>query len=269
MLDGVLDLTSDKLDNLANQLKQTTLANIISTIELLQRRQQAIHELREVMVNRHNEILETPDLQKIIENNTWLFGPQYSTIGAEETTFTAIAKNWRNEISNIDYVTEKDIEMSADIDGINRQVDLFLARKVPAVDYNGQEIYKCVVVEIKRPGISLNKTHLQQIDDYAEIIKKHPLFGSEKMYFELILIGRKISRDDIQIRSRMESLKQKGEYGLVESGHRMKCYVKDWFTIFDEFELCNRYLLGTLENRRNELSSIPTTDLVTNLQLAT
>jgi hypothetical protein len=266
VLEGVLDLDSDNLTRLASQIKMTTLENIISTIETLQKRQMAIHQLREVMQNRFAEILETPDLQKIIENNTWLFGPQYTTLGAEEDTFTKIAKNLRDKIKDIDVVSDKDVAEGANVEGINKQVDLFLARKVPSFDGFGNKIFKCVIVEIKRPGISLNKNHLQQLDGYAEIISKHPEFTSDKMRFELILIGRKISKDDYQIRQRKKNLKSKSEFGLVTDDDKIKCYVKDWFTIFDEFDLSNDYLLQTLNTKLEDLSDVSTTDLVVELQ---
>lgn len=265
VLDGVLELNSENLLTLASQLQRTTLENIISTIETLQRRQAAIHMLREVMENRYQEVLETPDLQKIIESNTWLFGAQYTTLGAEEDSFTRIAKNLRDTIADINDINEIDLAESADVDGVNRQVDLFLARKVPAYDASGQPYYKCIIVEIKRPGISLNKKHLRQVDDYAEIISKHSGFSSEKLRFEIILIGRKISKDDFAITQRLDGLKDKAEHGLVSAG-RIKCYVKDWFTIFDEFDLTNQYLLGTLNTKLEELGGASTEGLLKELQ---
>lgn len=266
VLEGVLDLNSENMERLASQLKATTLENIISTIESLQRRQQDIHQLREIMDNRYSEVLETPDLQKIIENNTWMFGPQYTTLGAEEDTFTSIAKSLRSEIKDIDSISDSDIDKGLAVEGVNRQVDLFLARKVPTIDARGNQIYKCVIVEIKRPGISLNKKHLQQVDDYCEIISKHPSFGSSKMVFEILLIGRKISKEDFQIKQRMNNLKDKAELGLVSNDDKMKCYVKDWYTIFDEFELSNSYLLNTLNSKLEDLSEKNTSDIVVDLQ---
>ncbi len=269
VLGGVLDLSEYNLSKFASHLRKTTLENIISTIESLQKRQMAIHQLREVMVNRFTKISETPDLQKIIENNTWLFGPQYTTLGAEEDTFNKIAKNLRNEIKDIDIITKEDIAEGASVEGINRQVDLFLARKLPTFDSKNNKIYKCIIIEIKRPGISLNKNHLRQLDDYAEIISKHPAFGSDKMRFELLLVGRKISNDDVQIKQRIENLKDKSEFGLVTYNDKIKCYVKDWFTIFDEFELSNDYLLQTLNSKLDDLSNDSTTDIVEKLQTKT
>ncbi|WP_444679088.1 ATP-binding protein [Halomonas sp. E19] len=269
VLEGVIDLSSENLERLAEQLKVTTLENIISTIETLQRRQQSVHMLKEVMDYRFSEILETPDLQKIIESNTWLFGPQYTTLGAEEDTFTSIAKNLRSKIKDVDLVTDEDIENGVGLDGANRQVDLFLARKIPAFDSGGNQIFKCVIIEIKRPSISLSKKHLQQVDDYCEIVSKHPAFGSAKMKFEVLLIGRKISKDDYQIRQRMNNLKDKAEFGLVTYDEKIKCYVKDWYTIFDEFDLSNSYLLRTLNSKLDNLSDRKTEDIVENLQVRT
>mgnify|MGYP000488705644 CR=1 FL=1 len=269
VLEGVIGLDADNLDRLANQLHKTTLENIVSTIESLQKRQLSVSKLREIMENRFTEVSETPDLQSIIENNTWLFGSQYTTLGAEEDTFQVIAKNLRDKVQDINLVSNDDLAEGSVITGVNRQVDLFLARKVPTYDSEGKEFYKCIIIEIKRPGIALNKKHLQQVDDYAEIITKHAAFGSDRMKFELILVGRKISRDDVQIKRRLVGLKDKGEYGLVTSDNNIKCYVKDWFTIFDEFDLSNRYLLENLSTKLGTLSDIPTKNLVDELQSKT
>lgn len=265
VLDGVLDLDKDHMNKLAVQLQRTTLENVISTIGTLQRRQLAVHKLREVIGERYDEVLETPDLQKIIEHNTWLFGPQYTTLGAEEDSFNNIAKNLRDTILDINVISERDIAEGATVSGVSRQVDLFLARKVPSYDAQGETLYRCVIIEIKRPGVSLNKKHLKQLDDYAEIIAKHPAFSSQKMKFDLILVGRKISGDDYAINQRLNNLKEKGVYGLVSTG-RINCYVKDWFTIFDEFDLSNSYLLDTLKAKLVDLSEEPTKKLVEELQ---
>ncbi|GAC1414940.1 MAG: hypothetical protein NVSMB6_17200 [Burkholderiaceae bacterium] len=213
VLNSVLDLDEKSVKTLANQLQQTTLENIIATIEILQRRQVAASKLRVLMNDHHRDVLETPDLQKIIENNTWLFGSGYETLGAEEDTFTKIAKDLRNKIPQIENIEKDDVDEEAEIAGARRQTDLFLARRIPVVDSNGQKVYRCVIIEIKRPSISLNIKHLRQLDDYANIIKKHPEFNSEKMRFELILVGRQISSADTEIKSRLNGQIARGEVG--------------------------------------------------------
>lgn len=266
VLNSVLDLDDKSVRTLADQLKQTTLENVIATIEILQRRQVAASKLRVLMNDHYCDVLETPDLQKIIENNTWLFGPGYETLRAEEDTFTKITKHLREKIPQIDNIGADDVDDEADIDGARRRTDLFLARRVPTVDSDGRKVYRCVIVEIKRPGISLNVKHLRQLDDYANIIKKHAEFGSEKMRFELILIGRKISSADTEIKSRLNGQIARGELGLVSDDPRMKRYVLNWYTLLDSFELANGFLLEQLKLKRGLFEASTKEELVEELQ---
>jgi hypothetical protein len=266
IISEVLDLDDLSLNRLSQQLTHTQLENIISTIELLQRRQLAVDKLRQLMDVHYREVLETPDLQQIIENNTWLFGNQYETIGAEEETFTSVAKGLRDAIKGIKVIDSDDVENEKDIEGVNRQTDLFIARKIPSVDSMGKMFYRCIVIEIKRPGVALNYKHLRQLDDYAAIIKKHPAFSSEHLHFELILVGRKISSADFEIASRLQNHVGKNEMGLVSSDPGMKRYVMNWYTLFDGFGLTHGHLLKTLELRRDELGPATKDVLVRELQ---
>lgn len=266
VLTSVLELDDVSMNTFASQLKRTTLENIVSTIEVLQRRQLAANKMRELMNVHYKDVLETPDLQKVIENNTWLFGHRYETLGAEEDTFTKIARSLRDSVPTIHSIEDNDLEEGANKDGANRQTDLFLARKIPHFDSFGKKIYRCIIVEIKRPSVALNVKHLRQLDDYANIIRKHPEFSSELMHFELILIGRKISSADAEIESRMKSQVQKGEMGLVSDDGRIKRYVLNWYTVLDDFELSNSFMLNRLKLQREALSELSKEELVKDLQ---
>ena len=163
-------------------------------------------------------------------------------------------------------VDEEDVADEEDLAGANRQSDLFLARKFPTFDSSGQKVFKCIVVEIKRPAISLNKKHLRQLEDYADIIKRYPEFKSEKMHFELVLLGRQISSADTQIPSRLNSLIARGEPGLVADDPRMKLYVLNWYSLLDGFELTNGFMLDNLKLKRDDYSAVAKEDLVAELQ---
>lgn len=268
VLNGVLDMDNESLSMLASQLRRTTLENVVATIETLQRRQDAGHKLRELMNNHHMGVLETPDLQKIIEANTWLFGPRYETIGAEEDTFTKIAKRLRDLVPKIDVVEAFDLDDDdrPELKGAQRQTDLFLARKIPSLGTDGKVVYRCLIIEIKRPSVSLNVKHLRQLDDYAGILMKHPEFSSEHMHFELVLIGRKISAADVEIASRLRGQQARGDMGLVSEDPRMKRYVLNWYTLLDSFELSSRYMLDMLKLKRVNLEGATRVELVSDLQ---
>lgn len=270
IIENILNLDQENTKKLAQQISKSKLEYIISTIEVLQRRENVVHKLREIMNNHYKEVLETPDLQGIIENNTWLFGNAYETIGAEEATFTKNAYALRNTISGInDPLSRRDLDTDIsddEIEGAKKQVDLFLARKIPFTSPTGEKFFRCIIIEIKKPSISLNYTHLRQLDDYKRILQQYPEFNSENLRFELILVGRKISSSDTEIRGRINSLKDKLEQGLVTDDGAFKCYVKNWYTLLDDFELVNGYLLENLKTQRESLGNFTATELVSDLQ---
>ncbi len=268
VLNGVLDLDSDALTRLANQLQRTTLENIVATIETLQRRHHAVEQLRELMNVHYKTVRETPDLQKIIENNTWLFGSRYETLGAEEDTFTRIAKSLRDKVPGIKTIDNNDMEEddAEDMEGVNRQTDLFLARKFPTLDSAGNQVFRCIIIEIKRPGVALNVKHLRQLDDYAAILMKYPEFSSEVLRFELVLVERKISATDVEIKSRLQGQIARGEQGLVSDDPRIKRYVLNWYTLLDTFELSNSFMLTQLRLKRDSLAKASREELISSLQ---
>lgn len=269
----ILNLDENQINIFSRQIKNSSLKNIVSTIEVLQKRELAVHKLREIMVKHYREVLETPDLQGIIESNTWLFGNKYTMLGAEEDDFQKISLNLRKHVKGIDLIDEGDLESTdleeeLDIDGVRRQVDLFLARKNIGFNSRGESCYQCTIIEIKRPAIALNEKHLKQIRDYARIISEHSGFSMEKMRFEIILVGRKISEKDFDIHSALETAVAKNEPGLVFStkNDRIKGYVKTWGTIFAEFDLANHYLLNKLQTKRDSLEEKSSKQLVDDLQ---
>lgn len=266
VLEGALDLDTKSMQDLAKQLKSTTFENIVASIEILQRRDTAVKQLRYVMNEHYRKVRETPDLQQVIESNTWLFGPRYETLGAEEDSFTAIARKMRDDVMARNPIDLDDVDEEEDLPGAKRQTDLFLARKFPHYDSTGARVFRCVVVEIKRPAISLNKKHLRQLEDYAEIIKRHPEFKSEKMHFELILLGRQISSADTIIPSRLNAQLLRNDPGLVAEDPRMKLYVMNWYTLLDGFELTHAFMLDKLKLKRDDYSAATKEELVAELQ---
>lgn len=123
-----------------------------------------------------------------------------------------------------------------------------------------------MVVEIKRPSVALGTKHIRQLDDYAAIIKRHPSFSSDHMRFELLLLGRKISDRDFEIRDRMNQMLAHQEIGLVASGPGMKRYVLNWYTLLDGWELTHQHILEKLKLKREELTGQTKDTLVRGLQ---
>lgn len=263
---NILELDGESLDMFASQIKKSKLENLVRTIEALQRRQEVIHMMKFIMEERYREVLETPDLQGIIEANTWLFGEQFETIGAEEDSIKKLALKVRSGISDIDSVNAMDCEGVAEINGVLKQPDLLLCRRNITLDGVGNRIIKFTLVEIKRPGIALNKKHLTQLEGYAETMLKMQEFSGDQMQFDFILVGRKISSEDIYIKSRRETALGQGTFGFVGKMNKTRMYVLDWATLLANFEISNNYLLEKLKMKRDSYSENSTKEIVADLQ---
>ena len=60
-------------------------------------------------------------------------------------------------------------------------------------------------------------------------------------------------------------MKDKGEFGLVADG-KIKQYVKDWYSLLDEFELSNSYIMENLKRKLDDYSKVDTKDIVDDLK---
>ncbi|HGI9621673.1 TPA: DNA mismatch repair protein, partial [Vibrio cholerae] len=103
---------------------------------------------------------------------------------------------------------------------------------------------------------------------YAEVLDKHPAFNDERMRFDVVLVGTKISQNDTQITRRLKDLAGKGGAGLVSGAdERIRVYVKSWSTIFNDFEVTHSALLQKLKIKRSELEYKSKQTLVDELQI--
>ncbi|NQY88091.1 MAG: ATP-binding protein [Colwellia sp.] len=266
VLESVLELDQEKLDLFAKQIKMSKLDSIINTTHVLYKRAYIVKKL-DYLIDAHSKnVLETPDLQRIIENNSWLFGPQYEILGAEEDDFTKIAKNLRDELPEINQITDADIANGYEIIGVKGQVDLFLARKKVSIDPSTHEQFiQCTIIEIKRPGIALNDKHLSQIERYASVIAQHKAYNGENMRFDIILLGRHVSDKAFLLNQRLKD--NTYATGQVFGGTgRIRCFIKSWSEIFNEFEISNNYLLENFELQKEKYEEMTKIELVKDLQ---
>jgi len=271
VLEGILELDKEQLDEFSSQIKKSKLDHIISTISSLQKRDLVIQKMKYLFQEHNKEVLETPDLQGIIEANTWLFGSQYTTIGAEEDDFHKTAKALRDsdpEIIDGDEIEPSDLIDGAEIEGARGQVDLFLARRMATVDHSTQEEFtRCTIIEIKRPSVALNKKHLGQVERYAEVLHKHPEFNDENMRFDVVLVGTRLAQNDYQIKKRLKDNAGKNGQGLVSGADdRIRVYVKTWASIFNDFHITHNNLLQKLKINRSKLEYKNKDELVNELQ---
>lgn len=235
ILGDVTDLNPQERQDMAELLDKVELNNVLSMLQLITDRLQAIKDFKE-LIKRERNANEVDHIQKFIEKHYWFFGEEYHLATAEEPDFEEALRVFLNKVSDNYY--EKG-SVIVDDDDKYKEMDIFAIQSLPCGD-----VKKCVVVELKRPSVILGRKELNQLKDYFDVIKNEDRFNASNIAWEFYLMG---NRYNDEIESEIESAKNHGEKGLVYKVGNCKIYVKTWSEIFTELELNFNYLQEKLK----------------------
>jgi hypothetical protein len=166
VLEGVVSLSEDDMEKIANMLQRTTLENIAMTVEYISARLDIIKYFKALIYDQTKFALEVKHIQRCIESNLWIFGEQYHLLASAEDKFETALRNLLELKGNADHF---------DVNGLthpdkNREMDIFAAQKGFRVAEDGSMYFHHVVIELKRPSIKLGDKELDQIKKYKNII---------------------------------------------------------------------------------------------------
>lgn len=251
ILEQLQELTEDEKKDLVEILNRTSLSNIVKTIKEIDHRLDILNKLKFLISELEKETLEVKHLQKILDENFWLFGEQFRLFSSTEGALKNVLVKYAIEILEIE-----DPELNSQPNG---EVDLFLVK----TESFGEKIQKNIVVELKRASKKLtHRREYQQVDDYRKKILEQNLCNGENQYWEFYLIGKDY---DQGIEELIETNKQHGERdkGLTLSikDGRVKTYVRKWSDILEaEWGTKMKYLKEKLEikAKNQDLSSADT-----------
>ncbi|MCG3862710.1 MULTISPECIES: ATP-binding protein [unclassified Photobacterium] len=244
ILDGVINLSSKEESDLAGILKDNKLSNITKAISKITKRQEVLDILKS-LIDDHTSDSKEKHIQKIIENNLWIFGEQYNLLTAEEPDFEDALKALLEINGNEDYyqkgsVTHKDK---------NAEMDIFCTRRFKEVDVNGKEYYKCLVIELKRASENIKDIHYNQLMKYFSVIESNRQFTDGNHHWEFLLIAKDMGQDKSTSIVRGNLKQFKGTPGLLfeseSNEHRIFC--KTWDNIFSGYKIKYKHLLDNLE----------------------
>ena len=125
-------------------------------------------------------------------------------------------------------------------------MDIFAVRQSKQGD-----IKKCIVVELKRPSVTLGSKELTQVKTYFKTIQSEDRFNADNIEWEFYLVGNNINAD---IENEYENASSYGEKYLVFKVKKCKIYVKRWSDIITEFEINNSFLLDKLKLQQNAIA---------------
>ena len=255
ILEQLQELTDDEKEDLLGVLKRTSLSNVIKTIKEIDHRLDVLDKLKVLLSEYKKETLEVKHIQKILDENFWLFGEQFRLFSSTEGSLKNVLIKYAKEILEIE---DPELENSP-----NGEVDLFLTKTESIGEINQQN----VIVEIKRASIKLGKKEYDQIEGYMEKIVAENLCNGENQYWEFYLIGKDY---DEHIRNKIDSAKNHGqkEKGLsfsINDG-RVKIFVRKWSDILEvEWGNKMKYLKEKLKIQAKQAKDSPqeiTEDLI-------
>lgn len=234
IIDNVIGLEDDEINDFANILKDTTLNHITSTIKLLEDRVKAVQALKEIVFNKEFNAREVEHVQSIVERHYWLFGEQYHLLTSTEPDFNQALQQL------IAFKTGEDEEVNVDHEDAQKEMDIFMVKQGRSTG-----IYENVVVELKRPKVSLGEKQLSQLKRYMRVIMADDRFNSPDSQWTYILVGNKFDKSGY-IEGEIESHKNLGEKNLVHTEKNHKIFVMTWSQIFENFSTNHDFLLNKL-----------------------
>jgi hypothetical protein len=237
----VASLSQTDRDTFTKLLSETTLPAIIRAANVVTSRNKFLAGLERLLFPPEDSgtIGERDHLHPMLERELWIFGEAYHLMSSER----GLTEMARNHLGLLGLPT-KGVEPVKRWDGKSGRVDLHLAVKMQEF-----EIARHLVVELKAPDITLGRTELNQVEDYANTILEKPVFATDKASWDLILVGT--DYDTVVENRFVEGARSRG---LVLSPQAkpgkpiVRVFVRRWRDILDENRTRLRFMTTNLEH---------------------
>jgi hypothetical protein len=177
VLGEVLDLSRERLAELAALLERTKLASMISASRSIADRLDFLEALAKLTCTPEisADVLERDHLHRILEGETWVFGEEYALTTSEAGLTQVLERHVR--LLGREYLSGAPVRDSG---GRPRRVDLMLAATVP----HGDDIREHLIIELKRPTVAIGPSELQQVKEYALAVADESRFDASRTRWE-------------------------------------------------------------------------------------
>lgn len=161
IMNEVLGLPRRKQKELADLLQEASLSSIISASKVVADRLKFLSGLEQILFDQDMKarLKERSQLHKIIEDNTWLFGEEYSLSVSDKGLTKVLQKH--KKLLGEDIIIDKPVKHVSQKRGI---VDLMLSRTLRR--HRADEL-EHLVVELKRPKVKISVAEVTQTEKYA------------------------------------------------------------------------------------------------------
>jgi hypothetical protein len=181
ILHHVFNLPKNRQDEFSNLLHKTNLGNIIAASTLIADRVVALEVLKGLVFDpkRRNTTRERGELDVLVQANTWMFGENFH-ITLPEAGLSKIMARVAQELgsgrSRTKLVTPE---------GKIGRADVFVGRGVPSQNQMKREF---LLVELKRPSLTVGTKETDQLERYVNTIRTQPDFAHTDTYWNFYLV---------------------------------------------------------------------------------
>lgn len=241
IVDSVVnDLSPEQRKEFAETLEKIKLSNVVEVLKLVISRQKVIEGLRKLVFELKKFTNERDHVQLAVQANTWLFG--------EEFTAVTFDKTFEESLKQYTYILDgKSSPDELTSEEKNRRMDIFLTRQRLVSDpiySNTTQLEENIIIELKRPNVTLGKAQMRQVEDYRDVIKKSPQFHSQMKVWKFFLVGSAV---DENIRAAYKTSEIRSKRFLIDWQPDFEIYALTWADIFDMYRIRNDFLLKKLD----------------------
>lgn len=186
ILTEVFNLTQQQQDDLAELLTHTSLPDIIDTAKTVSDRLVFLQVLEEMVYNDSvgKAIKERTQFHKVLLKELWIFGEKY-TLGTSDQSLRNLLKAHLNCLGRDELTPEIPPEA---VEDLTRIPDLCLFQQICP----SYENFEHLVIELKRPTLTLTLKEMDQIRDYALTVAENPMFDKTRTKWHFVLLGQRL-----------------------------------------------------------------------------
>lgn len=231
ILEKVIDLPNERLDELADLLRKTSLTAVINAAKAVTDRLEFLRALQLLVFEpkSRRQLLERSQLHRIIAQETWILGEQFNLVNDDQDLNSVLQSHIR--LLGGERETPGASEPVLDAEGKAAIVDLMLSARVPTPTDDER---RHLVVELKRPLQPLNEDVLNQIRKYAKAVALDPRFKHSNVEWDFVAISNKFT-PDAELEARMAG-KPRGLVMELDDPIKIRVWAKTWGQIIQEAE---------------------------------
>jgi hypothetical protein len=246
IISSVVTLSPEERNIFKKILDRTSLRKIIKTIDIIKDRYTVVESLKMLVYDLTKYTTERGQIQTIIESNYWLFGEQFNLVTADKALEQCLT-SYLYLLDGVDKCEPLDSKYK------DKRPDIFMCRTHKtndAYDDDSSLLDENIIIELKRPSVSIGIDQYRQIENYLIEFKKEPKFNSQKRIWKFYVVSTKV---DDYIKGLYESCKDKNKRFLVHSVNDYEIFAMTWDDVFKTFELRYDYLLAKLDFDKTDL----------------